>query len=150
MEGAGLERATACVFAVAKPSATKNMLVESTKAAISRGEAWRRSTSGISFCPCPFWAWRHKTPKRDATLCVRAHGKLFCTARELAPLAANSRTSGASPPDKTPTADLATFDHDPVIGEAKWGASPAIQATDFLAGCLTMESVRGQFAGLMA
>jgi hypothetical protein len=47
-------------------------------------------------------------------------------------------------------ADLAISDHGPVIGEAKWGASPAIQATDFLAGGLTMESARGQFAGLMA
>ncbi len=36
---------------------------------------------GSSFCTCPFWAWRHNAPKRDATLCVNAHGKSFHTAR---------------------------------------------------------------------
>ncbi len=44
-------------------------------------EAWRAVNIGSSFCTCPFWVWRHKTPKRDATLCVNAHGKSFLTAR---------------------------------------------------------------------
>ena len=36
MDGAGLEWATACVFAIAKPSAAKNVLMESAAIAISR------------------------------------------------------------------------------------------------------------------
>ena len=81
MDGAGLEWATACVFAIAKPSAAKNMLIESAATAISRRRSMAAVNIGSSFCTCPFWAWRHKTPNRDATLCVNAHGKSFHTAR---------------------------------------------------------------------
>jgi hypothetical protein len=44
MDGAGLERATAWVFAIAKPSAAKNMLMESAAAAINR----RRSMAAVN------------------------------------------------------------------------------------------------------
>jgi hypothetical protein len=82
MGGAGLEWATACVFAIAKPSAAKNMLMESAAAAISRRRSMAAVNIGSSFCACPFWAWRHKAPESDATLCVNAHGKSFHTVRD--------------------------------------------------------------------
>jgi hypothetical protein len=44
MDEAGLERATACVFAIAKPSAAKNALMESAATAINR----RRSMAALN------------------------------------------------------------------------------------------------------